>query len=160
MITVDELMTPNPHTLSRDDSLHDAWDIMTTKRIRHIPIIDKDNHVLGLVTQRDVLAATKPSSKAETGGVDSSNIRVSDIMIEKVVVIHKSDNLRQAALHMQSHKYGCLPVIDEDCLVGIITDSDFVSIAINLLEQVELLEEQADDDNTLEDVEMPAVMDS
>ena len=61
---------------------------------------------------------------------------------------------------MQSHKYGCLPVIDEDCLVGIITDSDFVSIAINLLEQVELLEEQADDDNVLEDVEMPAVMDS
>jgi CBS domain-containing protein len=160
MITVDELMTPNPHTLSRDDSLHDAWDIMTTKRIRHIPIIDKDNHVLGLVTQRDVLAATKPSSKAETGGVDNSNIRVSDIMIEKVAVIHISDNLRQAALHMQSHKYGCLPVIDEDCLVGIITDSDFVSIAINLLEQVELLEEQADDVNMLEDVEMPAVMDS
>lgn len=160
MITVDELMTPNPHTLSRDDSLHDAWDIMTTKRIRHIPIIDKDNHVLGLVTQRDVLAATKPSSKAETGGVDNSNIRVSDIMIEKVAVIHKSDNLRQAALHMQSHKYGCLPVIDEDRLVGIITDSDFVSIAINLLEQVELLEEQADDVNMLEDVEMPAVMDS
>ena len=97
MITVDELMTPNPHTLCSDDSLHDAWNIMTTKRIRHIPIIDKDNHVLGLVTQRDVLAAAKPSSKGKIGGDDDSNIRLSDIMIEKVAVIHISDNLRQAA---------------------------------------------------------------
>ena len=51
---------------------------------------------------------------------------------------------------MQSHKHGCLPVVADGKLVGIITDSDFISIAINLLEQVELLEEQ-DEDYDLDD---------
>jgi CBS domain-containing protein len=149
MITVDEMMTANPHTLRESDSLHDAWHVMTEKRIRHIPITDDAGHLKGLVTQRGVLAATDPSllndAASETGN-RSSTIPLSDIMIRDVVTIHQSDNLRQAALYMQSHKHGCVPVINDDCLVGIITDSDFVSIAINLLEQVELLEEQADED--------------
>ena len=75
-------------------------------------------------------------------------------MIKDVTTIHNADNLRQAALHMQSHKHGCLPVINEGRLVGIITDSDFVSIAINLLEQVELLEEKTDEDNTTDDIDL------
>jgi len=159
MITVDELMTENPYTLRDSNSIHDAWEIMTEHRIRHIPITDDDNHLLGLVTQRDVLAATKPSSMSTTSDENSGDGKLSEIMIKNVTTIHKSDNLRQAALHMQSHKHGCLPVLSEEQLVGIITDSDFVSIAINLLEQVELLEEQADDESTMDDVEMPAIDD-
>ena len=52
MITIEEFMTPEPYTLSETDSLDDARKIMTEKHIRHIPIIDNDNHVLGLVTKR------------------------------------------------------------------------------------------------------------
>jgi CBS domain-containing membrane protein len=50
--------------------------------------------------------------------------------------------LRTAAIYMQSHKYGCLPVVSDGRLAGIITDSDFVAIAINLVEQAELNEEE------------------
>jgi len=63
-------------------------------------------------------------------------------MVRDVSVIHQTDSLRQAALYIRSHKYGCLPVLSQDRLVGIITDSDFIDIAINLLEQVEITEEE------------------
>lgn len=143
MITIEEFMTHAPYTLCETDTLNDARKIMTEKHIRHIPITDNDNHVLGLVTQRDVLAATEPGWKQSAENKSSeSTIRLSDIMIRDVSVIHKSDSLRRAAMYIQSHKYGCLPVVSEKCLVGIITDSDFIDIAINLLEQVEITEEE------------------
>ncbi len=63
-------------------------------------------------------------------------------MIRDVSAIDKGDSLRKAALYIQSHKYGCLPVLSDGCLVGIITDSDFIDIAINLLEQVEITEDE------------------
>ena len=146
MITIEEFMTPEPYTLRETDSLNDARKIMTEKHIRHIPIIDNDNdnHVLGLVTQRDVLAATEPGFKVQTKGISCElDIKLADIMIRDVSVIHREDSLRQAALYIQSHKYGCLPVVSDDRLVGIITDSDFIDIAINLLEQAEIMEEEA-----------------
>jgi len=145
MITVEEFMTADPYTLRDSDSLNDARKVMTEKHIRHIPIIDNDKHLIGLVTQRDVLAATDPNSKQQMKSSPQegdTDIKLSTIMITDVSVVHKTDSLRKAALYIQSHKYGCLPVVSDDGLVGIITDSDFIDIAINLLEQAEVLEDE------------------
>ena len=145
MITVEEFMTSEISTLSEADSINDARKIMTERNIRHIPVTDKDSRVLGLVTQRDILAATEPERlrqediDSHTGGAD---IRLSEIMIKDVSVINRTDSLRTAALYMQSNKYGCLPVVSDGRLVGIITDSDFIAIAINLIEQAELDEDE------------------
>lgn len=166
MITIEEFMTSEPYTLREADSINDAWEIMIGKHIRHIPITDDDNHVLGLVTQRDVLAATEPGAirEAKTASHEvKSDFTLSEIMIRDVRVIHKDDSLRQAALYLQSHKYGCLPVVSDDRLVGIITDSDFIDIAINLLEQAELTDEEAmmvietESGQDLDDIELPEV---
>lgn len=162
MITVDEFMTTEPCTLRETDTINDARQIMTEKHIRHIPITDSENHVLGLVTQRDVLAATEPVMSLSTRSdevVAQPDIRLSEIMIRNVSVIHQSDSLRSAALHLQAHKYGCLPVVSDDCLVGIVTDSDFIAIAINLLEQAELSEEVAEleTEDTMDDLDFQAV---
>ena len=157
MITIDEFMSSKPYTLRETDTLNDAVRIMTEKHIRHIPVTDNDNHVIGLVTQRDVLAATEPRLQQQVNSSsrhDNEEILLADMMIREVSVIQKSDSLRRAALYIQSHKYGCLPVISDDRLVGIITDSDFIDIAINLLEQMEIIEE----DVRLE-VDNEAVMD-
>ncbi|MCW8852742.1 MAG: CBS domain-containing protein, partial [Gammaproteobacteria bacterium] len=127
-------------------SINDAWEVMIGKHVRHIPITDDDNHVLGLVTQRDVLAATDPGAIREAKSASHevrSDVTLSEIMIRDVTVIHKEDSLRKAALYLQTHKYGCLPVVVDDRLVGIITDSDFIDIAINLIEQVEVSEEES-----------------
>ena len=155
MITIDELMTSDPFTLSENDSLDDARNIMTEKHFRHIPITNSDKQLLGLVTQRDVLEATVPRSGSKSNEED---IKLSDIMIQNVSVIHQSDSVRQAAIFLQAHKYGCLPVVSDDGLVGIITDSDFIDIAINLLEQVEIAEEVPDvETDMMEDVELPVL---
>ncbi|MBE9559166.1 MAG: CBS domain-containing protein [Proteobacteria bacterium] len=164
MIKIDEFMTADPCTLCEDDSLSDARKVMTERNIRHIPITDDDNHLLGLVTQRDVLAATSPGSALQTRSAPheaDTDIMLSDIMIRNVSAIHRTDSLRQAALYIQSHKYGCLPVLAEDRLVGIITDSDFIDIAINLLEQVEIIEDEAEIDieggeaQLVDDIDLP-----
>ena len=154
MITIDEFMTPEPYTLRETDSIDDARKVMTEKHIRHIPVTDNDNHMLGLVTQRDVLAATEPVNVSHES---DSDIRLSDIMIRNVSSIHKTGSLRQAAMYLQSHKYGCLPVVSDDRLVGIITDTDFIAIAINLLEQVELCEEESVIEDTMDDLELPVI---
>jgi CBS domain-containing protein len=149
MITINEFMTAEPYTLRETDSLSDARKVMTEKNIRHIPITDENKHLLGLVTQGDVLAATAPASKLQTRSAPQagdSDIKLSDIMIRDISVIHQTDSLRQAALYVQSHKYGCLPVLSGNQLVGIITDSDFIDIAINLLEQVDIEEQETSDD--------------
>ena len=162
MITIEEFMTAEPYTLRETDSINDAWEIMIGKHIRHIPVIDEKNHVLGLVTQRDVLAATEPGAIREAKSASDelkSDVTLGEIMIREVKVIHKEDSLRQAALYLQSHKFGCLPVISGDSLVGIITDSDFIDIAINLLEQAEITEDDGialddESDQELADIEL------
>lgn len=151
MITIDEFMTSEPFTLRETDTVGDARKIMTEKHIRHIPVTDNDNHLLGLVTQRDILAAT---GTANASHENNSGLQLSEIMIRDVSSIHKSGSLRRAAMYLQSHKYGCLPVVSDDRLVGIITDSDFIAIAINLLEQAELAEEDISVMDDL-DVELP-----
>ena len=145
MITVEEFMTSELCTMSETDSVNDARKIMTERHIRHIPVTDDDNRLIGLVTQRDILAATVPTSEgceyknSDTGEADTC---LSGIMNKNVSVVDKTDPLRTAAMYMQSHKYGCLPVVSDGRLVGIITDSDFIAIAINLIEQAELSEEE------------------
>ena len=151
MITVDELMTAEPYTLRETDTLRTARQLMTEKHIRHIPITDDNNRLFGLITQRDVLQAA-----------DSDNeTRLEQIMIQDVSVIAGTDSARSAAIHLQQHKYGCLPVVgDDNQVVGIITDSDFVGVAINLLEQVEIAEDQDDstlEPDTMDDVDMPVL---
>jgi CBS domain-containing protein len=145
VIKVEEFMTKEPWTLRETDSIDDARTIMTERHIRHIPITDAENRLVGLVTQRDILAATDPVQLLTTksdSNPGAADLAIADIMGRNVSVIGEKDSLREAAMYLQSHKYGCLPVITDDRLVGIITDSDFIAIAINLIEQAELSEQE------------------
>ena len=147
MITVEESMTSDIFTLRETDTIRDARAIMTDRNIRHIPVTDDDSRLLGLVTQRDLLAVTGPErSRPEStaSGTNGESIELSEIMIKNVSVVVKTDSLRTAAMYMQTHKYGCLPVVSDSRLVGIITDSDFIAIAVNLIEQAELNEDELD----------------
>ena len=114
---------------------------MHENRIRHLPIAGKDNELLGLITQRDILAAASTSDTLELVG---------DLMRKKVHTVTEDADLRGAALTMQKYKIGCLPVVRDNKIIGIITDTDYVTIAINLLEQMELLED-ADSDFLYDD---------
>ena len=143
MITVDEVMSVAPLTLTPANSLADAQAMMEAQHIRHIPIVDDAGAVVGLVTHRDVLAASASNLKAESNQQSPANVLISEFMTRDVASVNKSAGLRQAALYLEQHRYGCLLVIDNDQLEGIVTDSDFVAVAINLLEQIESTEPSA-----------------
>ena len=127
MITVDELMTPHPITLGPKATLDEAAKLMKTHRIRHIPVVNRSGHLTGLLTQRDLMAA----SRAE----DICTVR--EVMRRKLFTTTPETSLRAAALIMEKHKIGSLPVLAGQNLVGIITDSDYVALSITLLEQME-----------------------
>ncbi len=138
MLTVAEIMTREPYTLGPDDSLADARNLMAEHHVRHIPILSGEGSLVGLVSQRDVLAAADSSVLKDGGsGGKEQYVALSSIMTAPVRTADERDGLRGAALYLQKHKVGCLPVLSDGKLVGIITDADFVAVAINLMEQAE-----------------------
>ncbi len=153
MLSVAEIMTREPYTQGPDDTQADARKLMAEHHIRHIPIVSGDSTLVGLVSQRDVLAAEDSSVLNEPGqpGSREAYVALSSIMTSPVQTVDEHAGLRGTAMHLQKNKMGCLPVLNEGRLVGIITDSDFVAIAINLMEQLEVgePEESEFDDEAL-----------
>lgn len=156
MLTVLECMTENPYTLSPDNTVQDARKAMDERRIRHIPIVNDNSVLVGIVSQRDVLAAEDSSLvTTELNRLASDSlVALSSIMTTPVQTALENADLRATAIRLQRDKLGCLPVVKDRQLVGIITDSDFVAIAINLMEQLEMAEpsEYDDIDSRLDEV--------
>ncbi len=135
MIKVEDMMTRNPHTLLRNHTIADARNMMKALDIRHIPIVDANRRLLGIVTHRDVLSAQESSLYHQVASTPHTEVTpLFEVMHTGVMTVSPQAGLKQSALYMQKHKVGCLPVVNKGELVGIITDTDFVAIAINLLE--------------------------
>lgn len=136
MISVQEIMTPDPHTLGPDSTLCEVRRLMAEHHIRHVPIVGAGGRLAGLVTERDVLAAMGSVLDPDRQQREDA-VPIGSFMKPDPITITPRDSLRGAALFMEKHRYGCLPVVEDGRLCGIVTDSDFVGLAINLLEQAE-----------------------
>jgi len=127
---VAELMSPLVVTLAAGDSLTTAWSLMHRHRIRHLPVLEPEGRLIGLVTHRDLLAAA-PSSLETSGTRDrvalSASVRVADVMETHVSVAAADEPAGLAGERMLRHKIGCLPVVEVNGrLAGIVTGDDFV----------------------------------
>lgn len=140
MYKLTEIMTTELSTLSPQDSLEDARQLMRGKRIRHIPIVE-EGALVGLVTKRDLLAAMDSNlyevSDEQPPGQNERSIRVSSFMTRDIKTVDQFADMATAGRYLETHKLGCLPVVRDDKLIGIVTESDFVGLAVNLLEQLE-----------------------
>lgn len=146
MLTIAEIMTREPYTLGPDDTLATARQMLAEHHIRHIPIVSAAGALLGVVSQRDVLAASDTTVLSHSSGNPFEGyVALSTIMSTPVQTADESASLRGAALHLLKNKVGCLPVLRKGRLVGIITDADFVAVAVNLMEQLEAAEPDEDD---------------
>ena len=137
MIGIEGIVTRNPVTLRESNTLGDALELMASQNIHHVTIVDDEHHVIGLVSHRDVLAAANSSIGSEAEQAQARKIPLSSFMTRNVQTIHEEVSLLNAGIFLMKHGYGCLPVVNDGKLTGIITDSDFVSIAISLLDQAE-----------------------
>lgn len=155
MISVESIMTPDPVTLKATDKLATAHKLMTERHIHHIPVVDADDAVVGLISHRDILAAS--SSILNPQPRDTSNVPLGEIMTTNVVTITPDTGTLKAAQYIHNSRHGCLPVVDEGSLIGIITEYDFVEVAISLLERRadKPFEEPQEEDDAFEDDASP-----
>ena len=137
MMNLDSIMSTDLVTISPNENLATARELMHDKRIHHLPVVDKDGNLVGLVTLTNVLAATDSFLREVDNRLHASEISVADVMVRDLATVDEHASLRQAALFLEKHRIGCLPVVTDGELRGIITDTDFVAVAINLLEQIE-----------------------
>lgn len=144
MFSIDAIMSTNLVTVPPSATLAEARTLMRDNRIHHLPVME-GRELVGLITLTNVLAATDSYLHDESSRIHANAIMLSDVMVKDVATVDVNASLRQAALFMEKHKMGCLPVTEDDNLVGIITETDFVAVAINLLEQLEDSEPDADD---------------
>ncbi len=124
---VKDLMTTDLETLAMHETVDLAATIIALARIRHLPVTDHQDQLRGLVTHRDVLEAIANQTKA--GDLDLSKLEVREIMRRDLQTVSPDMKLSAAAQIMFERKYGCLPVLDDGKLVGIITEADFVYAA-------------------------------
>ncbi len=136
MMNLDMIMSTNLITISPGDNLATARELMHDNKIHHLPVcVDKE--LVGLVTLTNVLAATDSILRDPDSRLHARDILVEEMMVKDIATVDENASLRQAALFLEKHRIGCLPVVTNGELHGIVTDSDFVGVAINLLEQME-----------------------
>jgi CBS domain-containing protein len=133
-VPVSEIMMKDPVTLNADDILDLANDIMHLGRIRHIPILN-NGKVVGVLSQRNLFQSAlvaamgmRPQERKE----HLKAIRVRDVMSAPVVTASPATGVKEAARIMVEKKIGCLPVMENDILVGLVTESDILRYVVNL----------------------------
>lgn len=128
---VRDLMTRDVLTLERNEKLAVADDVMRLGRIRHLPIVDADGALAGIVSQRDLfhsglIKALGYGTHAQRNALDM--LVVKEAMKTEVTTTTPDTKLGDAAKLMFEKKIGCLVVVENTKVVGILAESDFVKL--------------------------------
>lgn len=133
---VKDLMTPDPICGRPDMVVTEVQKLMSDNRIRHVPIVDEEGKLVGLVTQRSLFSALRTEesdlSQFEVSYI-LAKIQAHHVMVQDVITISQDVPAEEAARVMADKRIGCLPVMGDGDLVGIITDNDLFNAMLNLL---------------------------
>lgn len=130
-LQVRDLMTQGVFVVNVDDDLETVINLMDDRNIRHAPVVDGAGNLVGLVTQRDLLRTGlngQGQLPPEAERQARLHVSVGEIMNPDVVTARPDQDIRDAARIMLDNKFGCLPVVEDHRLVGIVTESDFVRL--------------------------------
>jgi acetoin utilization protein AcuB len=123
---VRERMTAPVITIHPDHRFHDALHLMQEKNLHHLPVVNKAGTLVGVVAERDLLMA---AMQFTTQG----DVEVADLMHRDVVTTTAEMTIRDAAAQMLTRRIGCLPVLDDDAVIGIITETDMLQALVEML---------------------------
>ena len=123
-------MSPEVTTLQHNDALVIADDVMRLGRIRHLPVLDDDQRLVGILSQRDLFRGAL--SRALGYGTHAQQkllgqLIVKEVMTTEPVTIGPEAPIAEAAALMIQHKIGCLIVMEGEEIVGLLTEGDFVA---------------------------------
>ena len=119
--TVRDVMTKTPLTIDPETPVATAVALMHERGLRHLPVVDDDRRLIGILSDRDVRSLV------------SENPRVRDVMTWRVVTVAPAAPIAQAAAMMTSERIGCLPVVERGRLVGIVTVHDVLNVLASTL---------------------------
>ena len=130
---VRDRMSPNPVVITTDTSLKEALDLVRSKPFRHLPVVDENGKLVGIVTEKSLVYASPISATTlSVFEVDYilSRTKIGQIIQGPVVAVGPDLPIEEAARVMVDHRIGCLPVVEDDELVGIISDTDIFRVFV------------------------------
>ncbi len=126
---VGQFMSTELFTVRAEDIIDFAASVMDWEHIRHVPVEDDDGRLVGLVTMRDMLKLLAKGARSDEDSV--SNVMVP---LDKLRVVTPETSTLEALRLMRDHKIGCLPVVKDELLVGLVTDVDLLGVATGWME--------------------------
>ena len=133
---VRDRMTLNPITITPEVSVTDALRLMSEKKIRRLPVLDSQGHLVGIVSDRDLLLASpSPATSLAIWEIHEllAKLTVEKMMTRQVITIPEDTPLEEAARIMADSRIGGLPVMRDHALVGFISESDLFKTLLQLL---------------------------
>jgi len=131
MLLVKDSMTREVVVLSPETTAAEALAVCRERRVRHLPVLEAER-LVGIVSDRDLRSAAP--ALGDPGRVEAlGKLRVSEVMSRDVVSARPDDPIEEAANEMRERRIGCLPVVENDALVGIITSSDVMEALVQLM---------------------------
>ena len=130
-LRVADIMSRDVKSLGRNDKLSIADDIMKQDRIRHMPVLDADGKLCGILSQRDLFRGILLRSLGYGSRLEDKFLEfhpVKEAMAEGLHTTTPETPAIEAARLMMEHKIGCLPVLEGENLAGMVTESDFVKL--------------------------------
>jgi acetoin utilization protein AcuB len=126
-------MTKNPIYVPPDMSVTEVRTLMEKERIGHVPVLDRNNNLVGILTKKDMLKAG-PSSATSLDMYEISyllsKLKVEKIMVKNVITVEENEVVEEAARIMADQGIGCLPVTEGNLLAGIITETDLFRVFV------------------------------
>lgn len=125
---VREIMMGSPVTLKPEDSLDLANDVISLGRIRHIPIVD-GHRLVGMITERDLIGAAAAhvfGLKHKSKSALLKSVAIKDVMKKRVITATPDTPIKDVAHLMADKKIGCVPVVSEGMVVGLVTTTDIL----------------------------------
>jgi acetoin utilization protein AcuB len=122
---INSLMISDPITITENASIQEAIELMKINSIRHLPVVAKSNRLKGFITLADLKQGLIPSMLTD--------VSLSDLVIRNPIVVRPDDDLEIAAQLIYKHKIGGMPVVKNDKLVGIITETDILRAFIDMM---------------------------
>lgn len=131
MLLVRDSMTREVVTVGPETTAAEALALCREKGIRHLPVLE-GGWLVGMISDRDLRSAT-PALGDPDRAEALERIRVADEMAKEVATVRPEDPIEEAAIEMYERKIGCLPVVDDGNLVGIVTSSDVMRAFVRLV---------------------------
>jgi len=125
---VREIMMGSPVTLKPEDSLDLANDVISLGRIRHIPVVD-GSRLVGIVTERDLIGAAASQIfglKNKSKSALLKSVKIKEVMKKRVITAAPNTPIKEVAHLMADKKIGCVPVVSDGVVVGLVTTTDIL----------------------------------